>query len=343
MVKRDQPSKGELVQIGGMPCIEGLRFRRLSDRPDFAELARVIQRSRDAARYELVETPEDLESDFKHLQNCDPKKDMLRVEIDGSLVGFCRTEWRRKEDGTRVYQHQAHLVPECGRRGLLRALVRLNEARLREIAKGHPKNCRKFIEAQSSYLPNHWKTLLEQEGYKASRHVLLMVRPDYRGIPDAPLPQGLEIRPYRKQHLREIFRAAGESFRDEPNFTQEMWNEDGMRMFQEWRIFNPKLWQIAWDGSKVAGGSINMIDDAENEKYDRNWGYLMVIFVRRPYRHKGLASALIASSLEVLKKAGVSQAALGVDLENPSGALRLYERMGFREKDHYVRYRKPMD
>ncbi len=343
MQTKGRSSSGKVVKIPGAPHIEGLVFRRPPKKPDFKALAEVIQRARDADRYEMVETAKDIEDGFKHLQNCDPDKDMLNIEMNGALVGFCRCGWRAMVDGTRVYQHEAYLVPEWRRRGLLSVLVHENERRLREIAKGHPENCNRFFEAWASYLPNRWKTLLERDGYKPSRHILLLVRPDYEGIPDAPLPEGLVVRPFRNKQLREILRAAKESFRDEPNFTEEMMNEEGVKLFMESRTFNPRLWQIAWDGARVAGGSVNMIDEAENEKFGRNWGYLMMVFVRRPYRNKGLASAMIARSLDVLRKAGVGQAALGVDSENPSGACRLYERMGFREKDHYIRYRKPMD
>jgi ribosomal protein S18 acetylase RimI-like enzyme len=56
-----------------------------------------------------------------------------------------------------------------------------------------------------------------------------------------------------------------------------------------------------------------------------------------------LARALIARSLRLLKKKGMIEAALGVDTQNLSGALRLYEFMGFRPVKRASIYRKPMD
>ena len=39
--------------------------------------------------------------------------------------------------------------------------------------------------------------LLERRGYKAIRYAFSMVRPDLENIPDCPLPEGLEVRPYQ--------------------------------------------------------------------------------------------------------------------------------------------------
>ncbi len=67
------------------------------------------------------------------------------------------------------------------------------------------------------------------------------------------------------------------------------------------------------------------------------------IGVRRPYRRKGLASVLIAQSFKVLKDFGMTEAVLSTDSENPTGALHLYEKMGFSSAKQSTVYCKPMD
>ena len=86
---------------------------------------------------------------------------------------------------------------------------------------------------------------------------------------------------------------------------------------------------------------LNFIDKSENGAYGRLRGYTEGIFVRRPWRGQGLAKALIARSLEMLKAIGMTEAALGVDAENLSGALHLYRKMGFEESKRHTTYRKP--
>ena len=67
------------------------------------------------------------------------------------------------------------------------------------------------------------------------------------------------------------------------------------------------------------------------------------ICVRRRWRKKGVASALIARCLHALRDAGYHEASLGVDADNISGALRIYEKMGYRVQQRYVRYEKGFD
>jgi mycothiol synthase len=64
--------------------------------------------------------------------------------------------------------------------------------------------------------------------------------------------------------------------------------------------------------------------------------------VRRPGRRRGLARALIAASFPLLRARGMTEAALGVDTENTSGALRVYEGCGFRPVGRNATYRKPI-
>ena len=87
---------------------------------------------------------------------------------------------------------------------------------------------------------------------------------------------------------------------------------------------------------------LNFIDERENEEYKRKRGWTEDIAVLRPYRRQGLAKALIARSLKLHKSLGMTEAALGVDVDNPNGALRLYQGMGFRMVKEHTTYRKPL-
>jgi mycothiol synthase len=62
--------------------------------------------------------------------------------------------------------------------------------------------------------------------------------------------------------------------------------------------------------------------------------------VRRPWRKRGLAKALLACAMRKLIELGMHEAALGVDTQNPNGALGLYESMGFKPVKRWVTYRK---
>ena len=93
----------------------------------------------------------------------------------------------------------------------------------------------------------------------------------------------------------------------------------------------------------MAGMVLSFINRDENEHYARRRGYTEDIAVRRPWRRRGLASALIARSLSALVERGMTQAALSVDAENPSGALRVYERLGYRKIKQWAVFRRRLD
>jgi mycothiol synthase len=85
-----------------------------------------------------------------------------------------------------------------------------------------------------------------------------------------------------------------------------------------------------------------MINAKENEANNRRRGMTELISVARPWRGKGIAKALMARCMTELKARGMTEAALGVDAENPSGALKLYEKMGFKVVKRATFYRKPL-
>jgi ribosomal protein S18 acetylase RimI-like enzyme len=55
-----------------------------------------------------------------------------------------------------------------------------------------------------------------------------------------------------------------------------------------------------------------------------------------------VASALIASSLRQLASLAFDEAALGVDLDNPTGALGVYQRLGYQVVLRMTEYRRPL-
>ena len=99
---------------------------------------------------------------------------------------------------------------------------------------------------------------------------------------------------------------------------------------------------VGWDGDEIAGGVISEINEAENAALGRRQGWLASVFVRRPWRRRGLARALVMRSLAVLRDRGLTSAGLGVDADNANEALRLYTECGFEVTMRSTAYRKPM-
>jgi ribosomal protein S18 acetylase RimI-like enzyme len=56
------------------------------------------------------------------------------------------------------------------------------------------------------------------------------------------------------------------------------------------------------------------------------------------HRRRGLARWLLRHGLAAYRTAGYDEALLGVDSENPTGALRLYEQAGFVAERQFTQY-----
>ena len=331
------------ISVAGAPHIPGLSFRRFRGEADYPAMLAVIEESKAADKIERTDSLEDITHNYQHLQNCDPYQDMLFVEVQGEVVGYSRVWWNQTDDGKRIYGEFAFLKPEWRHRGIRRAMLRHSERRLREIAASHPQDGERWFEAWCAEGEDHWESLLVNAGYRAVRHGFQMVRPDLEDIPDLPLPEGLEVRPAQADQYRAIFDAAKEAFRDSWEHSDDWWTDEELESWQQEPTFQPELWQVAWDDGQVAGMVLNFIRHDENKEYNRQRGYTETICVRRAWRRRGLARALIARSFSVLKKQGMTEAALSVDTENPSGALRLYESMGFRSVKRDSNYRKLLE
>ena len=153
-----------------------------------------------------------------------------------------------------------------------------------------------------------------------------------------PLPAGLETRAIEEKDIATVFWALDEAFRDHWGHTPA--TEENYQQWLGFPLLKPALWQVAWDGDQVASGVLNYTDDHYNEQFGAHRGWTDPIFTRRPWRKQGLARALLMRSLQMFKDMGMTEAMLGVDTQNLSGAYRLYESCGFKSVMHSAIYDK---
>ena len=315
-------------------------YRKFRGEPDYQTMVDIINGSKDADGLEWTTSVENTANGYKHLNNCDPYTDMIFAEVDGQTVGYGRCWWDEQLDGKRIYTFFAHLLPEYRQQGIRRHIVHQMESRLATIGSTHPDKHEKLLQAWASDTETHWSQLLESEGYEIVRYGLSMVRPTLDNIPDCPLPAGVEIRNGKKEQFRQIWDAAREAFKD--HWGEGEWTENEYEEWQADPTFQPPMWRVAWAGDEIVGGVLNFINHAENEEYGRKRGYTETIFVRKPWRGQGIAKAAIAHSFAAHKEAGMTEAALGLDADNVTGALHLYRKMGFEETKRHMTYRKPL-
>lgn len=273
----------------------------------------------------------------------DPAVDLVIGELDDATVAYGWVSWVDTSDALREYRLGGYVHPGWRGRGIGRTLLHWQEERARSHAAAHPTE-RPIM--YGSWAPEERLAkiaLLEAEGYTPARYFFEMIRPDLGEVRVPPLPEGLEVRPLPsgREAWRRLFAADTEAFRDHwGGFTADD------AAFEEWvndPNFDPSLFVVAHDGEEIAGAVINRVPAEENEAFGRRYGWLDSVFVRRPWRRRGLAAALVARSLVLLGERGLTTALLGVDSDNPNGALGLYRAAGFEVHRRSRAYRKPME
>ena len=325
-----------------MTTATALRLRPYAGPTDVADIVRVYNAAAAADRVDQVWSEEGLGAWLAHAsEQFDPERDALLGELDGQVVAVGRVDWADNRDGrSRDYRLYGTVDPAFRGRGLGTALLAELEHRSKANEATHTHD-REAVLMSFAPAGRPAEELLRANGYVPVRWFIDMVRPTLDGIVEPPMPAGIEMRPVTADQHERIWRANREAFRDH-------WGGSDESLEQLQRILtdpdtDTSLWLTAWDGGEVAGGVWNEIRPAENEALGIRRGWLNSVYTRRPWRKRGLASALINRSLTLLRERGMTSAILGVDADNPSGAFGLYGSAGFEVRDRFVALRKPMD
>ncbi len=335
----DGGTPSSLPHPAGLPADVLLRpYAGAADHPGMVAANNAWRRS--AGFIEFVDVP-GMDVQYANIPGFEPAADCVILERDGANVGYARVEWADARDGERLYSTVVIAPPGPDRPARIDALLDRCAARAATLGARHGTDRPRVLEAVAPVGDAELTAALLDRGYTPVRHGYEMIRPDLEGIPDVPLPEGLEIRAVLPEHLRAIFEAECEAFRDHWGAIGE--GQDRWEHFRSDPRNDLSLWRVAWDGDEVAGMVRSYIDPGTNEITGRLTGWTEHISVRRPWRRRGLARALLAESLRAVRDRGMTDASLGVDAGNENGALRLYESMGFVVAQDHVTYHRPLD
>ncbi|HEU0239363.1 MAG TPA: GNAT family N-acetyltransferase [Micromonosporaceae bacterium] len=155
------------------------------------------------------------------------------------------------------------------------------------------------------------------------------------GVASVELPDRIRAAPYTEDLSEAVYETHMAAFADHWGFQRRpyaMWVKLTLQSDQ----FRPDLSRIGLDGEDIAGYVLAYDGPGDVE-------YVGQVGTRREWRRRGLASALLAESMAAGAKDGKTSAKLGVDADSPTGAVGVYERVGFHTRQKYVVYRTPLE
>ncbi|MGH2493088.1 MAG: GNAT family N-acetyltransferase [Ktedonobacteraceae bacterium] len=315
------------LTLPGAPAIPGLAFRFFQGEADFPSIEAVREAVRTVDGDLWLPGP-----DTNPDAVCNPAQDCLLAEVDSKVIGYTWLAWWEEMNGTKLYLHLGWLVPEWRRKGIGRALLRWQEQRLHQIAQTQPTATLCVFGGNADETQPGNRALLLSEGYTvAFTFVWMTCQIPTEPIQLTPLSDGLEIRAVSREQLPAIYAANVEAFSENHDSldSYETWLRD-----LGWPNLNTRLWVVAWDGDQIAG---HVISTSDEEGAHTPW-----VGVRRAYRRRGLAKALMTRMLQRCQERGIQQADLGATAENPGKVVHLYESVGYQVVKRMPRYRKPM-
>jgi len=184
--------------------------------------------------------------------------------------------------------------------------------------------------------------LFEQLGWKHIRSYYRMIT-DLDSTPEVPpIPDGITIRPYNPETETEaVYLTVMDSFKDHFGFIVPPFEKgfaDFKHNFIEEPGYDSRFWFVAVEGNEIVGVCICRRVDAE----DPECGWVSELGVRRAWRKRGVGYTLLKHAFAAFHADGRKRAGLGVDSQNLTGALRLYERAGMRVQRQFNQYEKEM-
>lgn len=307
------------------PAFEGLTFRaiRQDDLDPWYELSRRVAEAENAPWFEQ-------KTGLQNMIDSSANPVALNTVIAFDSGGVARAAGTLAHNaGSERFFAFGDVDPLWQRKGVGSAIIAWQEARLRErLAEEEPAMCTAVMRSFRNQENVAHGELLNGAGFEIVRYFSDMLRP-LDTLPALVVPEGFEIRPFTADLHEPVRLAHNDAFRDH-------WGSDG-RSVEQWQNFmndqhlKPEWSAVAIDTAtgEIAGYQLASFDPEKFAKDGRMEGYTDLLGVPRGWRGRGLAPALLIDAMARFKAAGMDHASLSVDTENPSGALGLYEGLGY--------------
>jgi len=327
-------------QVTEQPSLTGYSWRPATpgDVPALARLYAAID-----AAYETHwgGTEDDIRADFDEPGLEADQDTLLAVAPTGEIaaLGWLMPSRIAKEEEFSLLWGATH--PDHYRRGLGSTVLAWLEKRASQKfsgnGSGRPVTLRT---ATPDTIPDRMG-LYERHGYRVVRSYYRMRRDLSTPIPERPLPDGIRIIPWESERDAQALQVTNAAFDDHwgsAPLTPEQW-----KLFVTGSTtFRREFSLMALDGGELAGACINRVLADEIDRTGIREGWIGTLGVLKSGRGRGIGTALLCESMRLFKAAGYSVAGLSVDTENLTGALGIYERLGFISIQRSLTYAKQL-
>jgi mycothiol synthase len=264
---------------------------------------------------------------------------VVAVAADGQVIGF---QYLVSQSPYLAHELGGAVHPAYRRQGVGAGLLAWAEGRARELLPLAPAVANVVVQSNAFANDQHAQALLVQAGYRCVREWIHLAI-EMNAPPPAPVwPDGVTVRPMDQNHdWPAVGGALEEAFAD--HWGQVSLNEsaspqaedgadsasadlDGEADEDDPYSNSRDFCFVALDGGEVAGSCLG---NAKTIEWPDS-GKVGSLSIRRPYRRRGLARALMYHALGEFYRHGTRRVITDTDADSFTGADHLYQQIGMR-------------
>jgi mycothiol synthase len=265
--------------------------------------------------------------------------DWVVAQRDGQVVGHCWLLPREPAGGKVRISIEGAVHPQHRRTGIGLHLVALMVERAHAHAR--ERGLEAMVAASAPSTNSDAEAVFAELGLRPERWQFEMVADLHEeGVGSDPpsVPEGYTLSTWEGVNQEEMRAAHNRAFVGHYAFSP--WGED---MWRQWvsgsRHYRPELSLVLRDEQGTVAAYIQASEyDAMQAATGKRDVFLSSVGTAPEFRRRGLATLLLRHALHRARQAGFDSSTLTVDSENPSGALAVYERVGFRTTVQWTDY-----
>jgi len=200
----------------------------------------------------------------------------------------------------------------------------------------------KTIEAGAVMDKPEGMRLWESMGFQRVR-VFSLMKSNLENVPSGiGENREVQLRKFQKgsqEDLKLLNWLSNEAFSEHYNYRPDTVEETRFFLEQD-PMFKEQEWWFTLLKDKAVGYVGVGIDQKYNQEKNTKAGWILSIGVLKPNRLKGVGTRLMIEGMKLLKAKGMTEAMLGVDDQNPTKAIKLYEKVGFQATRKDIAYLK---
>jgi GNAT superfamily N-acetyltransferase len=162
------------------------------------------------------------------------------------------------------------------------------------------------------------RALADRRGLELERDVLCMWRRLGGEEPEPGLPADVRVRTFEPPDAETVHALLDTEYASWDRGYVPVPHDEWIKFMLGDDDFDPTVWWLAETNGGLAGCALHWRS-----------GWVKDVAVRESERGRGIAASLLRRGFAEFARRGVPRVGLKVDAANPTGAIRLYERLGF--------------